>query len=69
MGEQFSAADLYWAYFSNLLNPMPHDINPMPDRLRQSYELPAKRLQPYDSIVIEHRDRMFQHHLILPLSF
>ena len=69
VGEQFSAADLYWAYFSNLLNPMPHDINPMPDRLRQSYELPAKRLQPYDPIVVEHRDRMFKRHLILPLSF
>jgi len=48
---------------------MPHDVNPMPDRLRQSYELPAKRLQAYDPIVIEHRDRMFRDHLILPLSF
>ena len=69
VGERFSAADLYWAYFSNLLNPMPYDVNPMPDRLRQSYELPAKRLQPYDPIVIEHRDRIFRDHLILPLSF
>lgn len=69
VGDQFTAADLYWAYFSNLLQPMPHEVNPMPDRLRQTYQLPATRLSAFDPIVLEHRDRMFANHLILPLTF
>ena len=69
VGDQFTAADIYWAYFSNLLAPMPDEINPMPDRLRQTYQLPATRLSAFDPIVLAHRDRMFRDHLILPLSF
>jgi glutathione S-transferase len=69
IGDQFTAADLYWAYFSNLLSPMPHEVNPMPDALRQSYHLPAKAIGDFDPIVIGHRDAIFERHLELPLTF
>lgn len=69
VGDQYTAAGLYWAYFSNLLSPMPHEVNPMPDGLRQSYHLPAKAIGDFDAIVIDHRDRIFERHLELPLTF
>lgn len=69
VGDQFSAPDLYWAYFSNLLFPQPEDINPMPDYLRKTYHIPARAIGDFDPVVIEHRDRIFQRHLELPLTF
>ena len=69
IGDQFTAADLYWAYFSNLLSPQPEEVNPMPGFLRKSYELPKTLLAPFDSVLLEHRDLMFQKHLEKPLVF
>ncbi len=69
IGDQFSAADLYWAYFSNLLQPQPAAINPMPDFLRKSYQLTATVLEPFDDILVSHRDKIFEQHLETPLTF
>ncbi len=69
VGDRFSAADLYWAYFSNLIAPQPASINPMPDFLRRSYELPAAQLKPVDPVLITTRDWIFEQHLETPLSF
>jgi len=67
--DRLSAADIYWAYFSNLISPQPQAVNPMPDSLRQSYELPGKVLGGIDDVLIAHRDRIFERHLKLPLTF
>ncbi len=67
VGEGFTAADLYWACFSQLADPMGEDLNPMPDLLRQAYQAPDSL--PVDPVLIAHRDRMYERHLSLPLDF
>jgi glutathione S-transferase len=69
VGSSLTAADVYWAYFSNMLQSLPPEQNPMPDGLRQSWAVLGKAVQGWDPILIEHRDRIFEEHLILPLSF
>jgi len=69
VGEEFTAADIYYAYVSNVLRPQAHDINPMPDGLRGSYELLENLLGEFDSALIEFRDNIFEKHLQLPLTF
>ncbi len=69
VADQFTAADIYWAYFSNLVRPQAHEVNPMPDFLRKSYSLAAQLLGEPDPILIETRDWIFKHHLELPLDF
>jgi hypothetical protein len=69
VGDEFTVADLYWAYFSNLLAPLPDELNPMAASSRSSYEIPGLLLAGFDLRVLEHRDLMFQRHLLTPLSF
>ena len=69
VGSNLTAADVYWAYFSNMLQSLPPEQNPMPDGLRQSWAVLGKSVQGWDPVLIEHRDRIFDEHLILPLSF
>ncbi|MFT7246373.1 MAG: hypothetical protein ACI82A_003747 [Candidatus Azotimanducaceae bacterium] len=69
IGDRFSAADLYWAYFSNLLSPQDETINPMPGFLRKSYELPATLIAPFDESLVAQRDWIFEQHLETPLTF
>jgi glutathione S-transferase len=67
VGNDFTAADLYWACFSQLLVPMGADMNPMRPLLRTAYEAPASL--SVDPILIAHRDRVYDRHLSLPLDF
>ena len=69
VGTQFTAADVYWAYFSNMLESLPHEQNPMPNGLRQTWAVLAKSISAYDPILIEQRDNSFSQHLGLPLEF
>ena len=69
VGSNLTAADVYWAYFSNMLQSLPPEQNPMPDGLRQSWAVLGKSVQGWNKVLIEHRDRIFEEHLILPLSF
>ena len=41
----------------------------MPDGLRRSYEVVPNLLGDVDPILIEFRDRIFEKHLELPLTF
>lgn len=69
VGNTFSAADLYWAYFSQLLNALPDDVNPMPKFLRNAWGLVATAIGEYDPALIEQRNHSFEAHLTLPLDF
>jgi glutathione S-transferase len=70
VGNSVSACDIHWACFSALLDPMPHEVNPMPDWLRVSYSYLGPVLENHKHpILIEHRDNMFARHLQLPLDF
>ncbi len=67
VGDGFTAADLYWACFSQLVTPMAEDLNPMPMRLRGPYTAPETTV--CNPILITHRDSMYTRHLSLPLDF
>lgn len=69
VGDQLTAADLYWAYFSNLLAPLSNEVNPMQAASRAAYEIPGQMLAGYDPILLEHRDFIFFTHLQQPLDF
>ena len=69
VGESMTAADIYWACFSNMLEALPPEVNPMPDSLRQGWGALAKSINGYDQILIEHRNAIFEKHLWLPLEF
>ena len=69
VGKSLTAADIYWAYFSNMLEALPHNVNPMPDSLRKGWGAFAKGISGYDPTLIEQRDAIFDKHLLLPLEF
>ncbi len=69
IGQQLSAADVYWAYFSQLVRTIPEEQCPMPAALRKGYDRASEVLGDVDALVIEHRDWIFAHHLPLPMEF
>jgi glutathione S-transferase len=68
VGERLSALDLYWATFSNMLQPLPPEHCPMPDWMRPLYQLPPGGA-PLDPGLLELRDRVYRDFLPLPLDF
>jgi hypothetical protein len=70
VGGALSALDIYWATFSNMLVPLPAQKCPMPDWLRPIYDVSNKpELDTPDPLLLEHRDRIFEEHIGLPLDF
>jgi len=70
VGEGLTAADVYWATFSQLYKTSPEEVNPMPDYLRSMYEAPDERIEAvFDPILLDHRDFIYQTHLIYPLDY
>ncbi|MCH2169396.1 hypothetical protein MK489_01320 [Myxococcota bacterium] len=70
VGEALSAVDLYWAAFSNLVVPMPAELCPMPDFLREIYDVANfPELAPVDPSLIAHRDELYREFLPLPFDF
>jgi glutathione S-transferase len=69
VGDQFSALDVYWAYFSQLLRTIPDDMCPMPEGLRRSYDAGGAIIGDFDPILIEFRERALREHLELPVTF
>ncbi|MFN3592022.1 MAG: hypothetical protein ACK4TG_07515, partial [Thermaurantiacus sp.] len=65
-----SAPDIYWASFSNMLAPLPRDVNPMPEPMWNLYgNLPARVLAAVTPRLLAHRDFLFAQHIGLPLDF
>ncbi len=69
IGSSLSAADVYWAYFSQILRTLPDEQCPMPARLRKPYDRVSAELGGCDAILIEQRDWIFHNHLQLPMVF
>jgi glutathione S-transferase len=69
IGERLSVVDIYSATFMTMFRPMPHDLCPMPEMLRETFEVRSpqeeKALQP---ALIEHRDFVYREYLELPLT-
>lgn len=70
VGPSLTAADVWWAAFSVLVRPLEGELCPLPDNLRAWYldvgETVAAALDP---VLLEHRDRVYRDHLVLPMSF
>jgi glutathione S-transferase len=70
VGDRLTACDLYWACFAGMLDPLPAEINPMPNFLRTIYAGADPALAAAkDPILFEHRDFIYATHLTLPLDF
>lgn len=69
IGDSLSIADIYWAYFSQLLDTYPPEKNPVPKFLRRSWGMVGQAIGPFDPVLTEQRDQTFERHLELPFSF
>ncbi|MEP7349598.1 MAG: hypothetical protein ABI668_06555 [Sphingorhabdus sp.] len=70
VGDGMTACDIYWAVFSMALEPLPHEVNPMPDWMRIGYDMIGPVIAAAkDPILLQHRDFIYAQHLGLPLDF
>jgi glutathione S-transferase len=70
IGEQLTALDVYWANFAGMLRPLPLEVNPMPEMMRQTYEtVPEEVMAAADNVLFQHRDFIYAEHLTLPLDY
>jgi glutathione S-transferase len=70
VGDTLSALDIYWATFAAMIAPLPPEQCAMDDFLRAGYTLSHEpSLKAADPILLEHRDRIYRNHLVLPLDF
>jgi glutathione S-transferase len=69
VGDTLTAADVYWACFSTMLEPLPDALCRMSEEMRRS-RTPTHPaiLAAKDPVLLEHRDHMFERHLG-PLEF
>lgn len=67
VGWALTAADIYWACFSVLLDGMPGDVNPMSEW--SMYIAPPEVDAGRDPILLEHREYIYKRHLKLPVDF
>jgi glutathione S-transferase len=69
VGQSVTAADFYWAAFSNFVVLQPAEEMPMnPDARPMFMNTPAEIIAAMDPIVIEHRDRIMRTHYKLPVQ-
>jgi glutathione S-transferase len=69
VGSALSAADIYWAAFAAMLEPLPPELCPVPEYSRQIYSVTDPLVRDaMDPILIEHRDRIYRDHLELPVD-
>lgn len=69
VGDGLSAADLYWATFAVMLEPLPDALCPMAPGQRAMYTAsdPALRAA-LDPVLLRHRDLVYERHLELPVD-
>ncbi len=69
LGSALSAADLYWATFAVMLQPLPEAKCPMAPGQREMYTARDPVLcEALDPILLEHRDLVYDRHLELPVD-
>ena len=70
IGDALTAADIYWACFAALLEPMSEQQCAMSPMLRAGYTVTDPEiLDAADPILLEHRDAVYAKHLQLPMEF
>lgn len=70
VGAGVTAADVYWACFVGLLDPLPEAVNPMPGLFRMFYTNTDPVIgAALDPILLAHRDMIYERHIGLPLDY
>lgn len=69
IGTQLSALDIYWAAFAALIQPLPHELCPMPQSFRTLYTNTDPVVQAaVTPLLMEHRDFIYREYLELPID-
>ena len=69
IGDQLSALDIYWATFAALIQPLPHELCPMPQAFRSMYTNTDAVVQAVVTpLLLEHRDFIYRTYLELPID-
>ena len=69
MGNRLTALDIYWAAFAAMMRPLPHELCPMPEALRQTYTNTDPVVQAAATpLLFAHRDQIYRDHLELPIE-
>ena len=68
IGDALSALDIYWVYFSQIMQTLPEAVCPMPGGLRKSYELGSAAADVVVPELIEQRNWILAEHR-LPMNF
>ncbi len=69
VGGALSAVDIQWAAFAAMLDPLPPELCPMPEGIRQSYSaLDPEVRAAVDPQLLEHRDFVYGEYLELPVD-
>jgi len=70
VGKSLTAADIYWANFAIMVEPLPHEQCPMPPYMRDLYNVRYPEIEAVrDPILLEHRDFIFKNYIGLPQVF
>jgi len=70
VGERLSLCDVHWACFSQLIAPLSPADCAIPDHMRTMFaSMPPEMQAAVDPILIEHRDRIWQRYIGLPLVY
>lgn len=68
-GKELGALDIYFAAFSNLIDPLPDEYCPIPDALRPMFTASDRETQTaFTPLLRSHRDLVFHEHLGLPME-
>ena len=69
IGNQLSALDIYWATFAALIQPLPHELCPMPQAFRSMYTNTNPVVQAaVTPLLLEQRDFIYHTFLELPID-
>jgi glutathione S-transferase len=69
IGTQLSALDIYWAAMAALIQPLPHELCPMPQPFRKTYTNTDPVIQAaVTPLLMEHRDFIYREYLELPID-
>ena len=70
VGTSLTVADIYWACFSIMIDPLPMEDMPVPESFRPIYlNRPPILAAVTDPILFKHRQMIFQKHLKLPMNY
>ena len=67
-GDQLCALDIYWVYFSQLLQTLPLEVCPIPDMLRTAYDSGGQALGEGFDELLARRNWMVAQYPALPFS-